>query len=125
MGLMAPGLGNIGKTAVGKSTPRTVNGNGAAGVVGTLDLPESGVWVVIASGWNPKVGTECMMGMNISGGANLPATDCLSRHFSLSGIVQVEKPSTVNLTYTNYGTSQVVNATVTSLKFMAVKVGEV
>ena len=119
---MAPGLGDIGVMATGKSTPAHVDGNGGNAIVALLNIPSAGVWVITAAGWLPISGKDGYAAL-LHNGLTLCGTDTGKYQFSMSGVLSTATATQVKLEYTNWDTAGHDNVQIPGMVFKAVKVG--
>lgn len=124
MGLMAPGIGNLGKMVIGTSQKATIGGNGGSGIIGKIEIPESGIWVITCSGWRPGTLTQGIVNLLRPDGGNLCGTSLSEFWYSLCGILQADAAGTVSLRVTNWSSGTQNNIQSANLIFQAVKVGE-
>lgn len=124
MGLMSPGLGDIGTFVMGTGKATGSIANGQEDVLATLELPSAGIWVVTATGWWP---TDVSAGFAFLefGGSSIGGTGKQEYQFCVSGICKSAQKVTLNLKITNWSGKTVSNLTVPGLVFRAVKVGNV
>lgn len=120
---MAPGLGDLGTIVLGKSTPTTVDGNGAIGTFATITVPSAGVWLVYASGWNPGEIDKGMVSIGSPTGYTIATTGIHDYTFNIVGVHSTEAQETWKLQVTNWTSSQKQNVASSGLVFKAVKVG--
>lgn len=124
MGLMSPGLGDIGTLVMGTEKTTGSVANGQEDVLGTLELPCAGVWVITATGWWPTDVSAGFVYLEHNGGT-IGGIGHQSYQFSVAGIESISGKSTVHLKIVNWSEKTVSNLTVPGLKFRAVKVGNV
>lgn len=124
MGLMSPGLGDIGTFVTGTGKTAASVANGQEGVLATLELPSAGIWMITATGWWPTDVSAGYVYLEHNGGT-IGGIGHQSYQFSVAGIESISGKSAVNLKIVNWSEKTVSNLTVPGLKFRAVKVGNV
>lgn len=121
MALLSPGIGDLGTYVSGTAKTTGSIANGQEGIIGSLQIPSDGVWVVTATGWWPSDISSGYVYL-ANGSTGLGGQGMVGFQFSLSGIVRMKK-GTVELRITNWSGNTVSGIAVGGLKLLAVKVG--
>lgn len=114
---IATAIKNIGTLVYGQNATASSITNGGTGVIGNLNIPAAGVWVVSASGWLPDSIKQGIVNIDNIGGCS--ASDF---QFNIFGIVQYNSQTTVKLNITNWSGSTVSNVTSNGLIFRACRI---
>lgn len=124
MALLNPGIGDLGTFVIGSSMTAGSIGNGQEGVIGSLELPTGGIWVITATGWWPGSVTAGYVYLE-DRGSTQSGLGTQKYEFSLSSITKVDEKTTIQLKVVNWSGGTVSNVKSSGLLLRAVKVGNV
>lgn len=123
MSLLFPGTGDIGTVVYGTSTPANVAGNGGNANIASINIPSSGVWIVMASGWLPGNIQKGYANLIADSGGTLCGTDTGQYQYSMSGILYTTQATQVKMNFVNWDSTSHNSVQSAGLRFKAVKVG--